>query len=47
MQNQNLNDFIKYIENGNRRELNDQLGASLLTLRLIYEWKEKQLNDME
>lgn len=44
---QALKDFIKYINDGNKRGLNDQLRVPLLKLRLIYKWKEEQLKDME
>lgn len=44
---QSLNGFVEYINSGNKRKLNDQIGGSLLHLRLIYEWKEKQLRGME
>ncbi|MQB73107.1 hypothetical protein DN439_05645 [Lactobacillus reuteri] len=44
---QSLNDFIKYIDDGNTKALNAQLQSPLLHLRMIYEWKEKQLKSME
>ena len=44
---QSLNDFIKYIDDGNTKALNAQLQIPLLHLRMIYEWKEKQLKSME
>ncbi|MGY0289022.1 hypothetical protein [Limosilactobacillus fermentum] len=44
---QSLNDFIKYIDDGNTKALNAQLHIPLLHLRMIYEWKEKQLKSME
>lgn len=44
---QSLDDFIKYIEDGNTKALNAQLQIPLLRLRMIYERKEKQLKSME
>lgn len=47
MSSQSLNDFIEYINSGNKRTLNDQTAGALLHLKSIYEGKEQQLKDME